>query len=117
MEREEGALSMIERLSSGQVHLDLARRIEHEQQYAIRRSGRLPMRQIDMRPLNEDRVVRVTETTAHHCDPRRQYGHRGGMSGMATAQNGGLLTEAATFFAARKTAVSSWQLESSSLDR
>jgi hypothetical protein len=43
MERVDDALSMIERLSSGQIHLDLAPRSEHEQQYAIRRSGRLPI--------------------------------------------------------------------------
>jgi hypothetical protein len=44
MERGEGALSMIERLSSGQVHLDAARLIEHDRQYAapgraLRRCG------------------------------------------------------------------------------
>ena len=48
MERYECAFSVIERLSSGQVHLDVALRIEHAQQYAIRRSGRLPIRQIDL---------------------------------------------------------------------
>lgn len=57
---------------------------------------------------------RPAPQAAYPCHPRSQKCHREGILGMATAQKGGWLTEAATFFAAKKTAVHSWQLASTS---
>jgi hypothetical protein len=73
MERDEGVLSVIERLSSGQVHRDAGLLIEHEQQYAgLWRSGlsdaRFAMNQTLKKayaPALKHCLVRVTETTAN----------------------------------------------------